>query len=384
VAPPIPILSLMRAIHQGDRGDDVRDVQGRLTAMGSHVDPAELEGVFGPSTESAVRAFQQRRGLLVDGKVGPETWNELVEAGYALGDRVLYLRMPMLRGDDVRALQRRLNSLGFDAGREDGIFGERCDRAAREFQRNVGMRRDGIVGPETLHELERVRPATVDARSGAMLRETEALRRMDATLESSRVAIDPGHGPEDPGAVGPTGLTEAEAAWELSVALAAELRRHGAEPRILRSRDEDLTPSERAARANEWGAEIYLALHLNAHRDARAEGSMCLFYGNETTSSPGGQRLAEAVQEELTSRIGLTDGRTHSMSITILRETRMPAVQVEPCFVSNPREERLLAEEPFRRDVAIAIVRGIERFFGARPEPALAATPPEGQSRLPA
>jgi N-acetylmuramoyl-L-alanine amidase len=376
----------MRTILPGDRGDDVRDVQQRLASMGSHIDIEELGGFFGPSTESAVRAFQQRRGLLVDGKVGPETWNELVEAGYELGDRVLYLRIPMVRGDDVRALQRRLNSLGFDAGREDGIFGERCDRAVREFQRNIAMQQDGIVGPETLHELERVRPATVDARSGAMLRETEALRRMDATLEGSRVAIDPGHGPEDPGALGPTGLTEVDAAWELSVALAAELERRGAEPRLLRDRDEDPAASVRAARANEWGGEICVSVHLNAHRDPRAEGSMCLFYGNESTSSPGGQRLAEAIQEELTSRIGLTDGRTHSMSITMLRETRMPAVQVEPCFVSNPREERLLAEEPFRRDVAIAIVRGIERFFGARPGSVAGTglTPPHGQARLPA
>jgi N-acetylmuramoyl-L-alanine amidase len=376
----------MRTIRGGDRGDDVRDVQQRLASMGSHIDPAELEGVFGPATEAAVRAFQQRRGLLVDGRVGTETWNELVEAGYRLGDRILYLRIPMLRGDDVRHLQRRLNSLGFDAGREDGIFGERAYRAVREFQRNIAMPQDGIVGPETLHHLERVRPATVDARSGAMLREAEALRRMSATLEGARVAIDPGHGPDDPGPTGPSGVTEADAAWELSVALEAELRRRGAEPRLLRAVDEDPSPSERATRANEWGAEICLSIHLNAHRDPRAEGSMCLYYGNETTSSPAGEQLAEAIQEELSSRIGLTDGRVHSMSITILRETRMPAVQVEPCFVTNPREERLLAEEPFRRDVAIAVARGIERFFGARPGSVSGTglTPPEGQARLPA
>jgi N-acetylmuramoyl-L-alanine amidase len=379
----------MRTIQQGARGEDVRDVQQRLVSLGARVDPTELEGIFGPGTESAVRAFQQRRGLLVDGRVGAETWNELVEASYRLGDRVLYLRMPMVRGDDVRSLQRRLNSLGFDAGREDGIFGERCDRAVREFQRNIAMRQDGIVGPETLHELERVRPATVDARSGAMLRETEALRRMTASLEGARVAIDPGHGPEDSGATGPAGMTEADAAWELSLALAAELQRHGAEPRLLRERDEDPSPSARAAAANEWGAQICLSIHLNVHTDPRAEGSMCLFYGNEATSSPAGQRLAETIQEELTSRIGLTDGRTHSMSIAILRETRMPAVQVEPCFVTNPREERLLSEEPFRRDVAIAVTRGVERFFGARPTSAHTSTATssggaEDQARLPA
>jgi N-acetylmuramoyl-L-alanine amidase len=113
---------------------------------------------------------------------------------------------------------------------------------------------------------------------------------------------------------------------------------------------------------------------------------MCLFFGDEATTSPAGQQLAEAIQEELTSRIGLTDGRTHSMTIAILRETRMPAVQVEPCFVTNPREERLLAEEPFRRDVAIAVARGVEQFFGARPAAihGAAGPQPEGETRLPA
>ena len=74
----------MRTIQQGDRGEDVRDVQQRLIALGGRIEGEELEGLFGSSTEAAVRAFQQRRGLFVDGKVGPETWAELVEAGYVL------------------------------------------------------------------------------------------------------------------------------------------------------------------------------------------------------------------------------------------------------------------------------------------------------------
>jgi N-acetylmuramoyl-L-alanine amidase len=60
------------------------------------------------------------------------------------------------------------------------------------------------------------------------------------------------------------------------------------------------------------------------------------------------------------------DGRIHPMSITILRETQMPAVQVEPCFITNPKEERLLQEEAFLRDVAIAMAEGLERFFNPR------------------
>src|SRR5206468_11758140 len=151
----------------GDTGDDVRDVQHRLVALGATVEGLELSGgTYGSSTEAALRGFQQRRGLLVDGIVGPETWAELVEAGFALGDRTLYLRNPLFRGDDVRALQRRLNALGFDAGREDGIFGPRCDRAIREFQRNIGRDADGIVGPDTILALERLRPQ-LDAISGS-------------------------------------------------------------------------------------------------------------------------------------------------------------------------------------------------------------------------
>jgi len=357
----------VRTISTDDRGDDVRDVQHRLSALGFRIDPSELVGLFGPSTEAAVRAFQQGRGFLVDGRVGPETWNGLVEAGYSLGDRILYFRYPMFRGDDVLALQRRMNALGFDAGREDGIFGERCDRAAREFQRNVGMRPDGIVGPDTVHELVRVAQPDRPERavSGAVVREREAVSRLNATLDGARVAIDPGHGPDDPGAVGPNGSSEADAAFGLAVALAEELARRGADPNLLRYQEESPTPEERADRANEWGAEVCVSLHLN-EGDPAAEGAMCLYYGHDAWFSPAGHRLAELLMKELVTRLGLTDGRTHPKTITILRETRMPAVQVEPCFLTNPREARLLGEEAFRRDLAIALANGVERFFGAR------------------
>ncbi len=110
-------------LRPGSHGEAVRDLQLRLGALG-HETPHDEFGEFGPTTEQVVRGFQEARGLRVDGLCGPQTWAAVVESGYRLGDRLLYRRRPMLRGDDVAELQRRLNGLGFDAGREDGILGD--------------------------------------------------------------------------------------------------------------------------------------------------------------------------------------------------------------------------------------------------------------------
>src|SRR5207237_2092923 len=139
----------------GDTGEPVRDLQRRLAAQGFHA-AADTHGVFSDATEDAVRSFQTQRGLRIDGICGPQTWSALVEAGYRLGDRLLYHRTPMLRGDDVLDLQQKLNALGFDAGRGDGIFGPHTAEALRDFQRNVGAVPDAICGPESIAALDRL------------------------------------------------------------------------------------------------------------------------------------------------------------------------------------------------------------------------------------
>jgi N-acetylmuramoyl-L-alanine amidase len=354
----------MRIIRSGSRGEDVRDIQHRLLALGASIGAEELEGRFGETTEAAVKAFQQRRGLLVDGRVGTETWTDLLEAGYRLGDRTLYLRYRPFRGDDVRALQRRLNALGFDAGREDGILGTQTGVAIRDFQRNVGHDVDGIVGPETLTALERLRPP-LEAPSRAVVREQESLRSMDSSLVGARIAIDPGHGPSDVGNRNPHGRSEAEVTPLLALALAEELESRGAEPTLLRAGPEDPSPGARAQAANDLGVDVCISVHLNGDEDPGAEGATCFYFGTDTSHSPAGERLADLIQERLASDLGLMDGRTHPLAIALLRETRMPAVQVEPCFITNLKEAELLEDQEFRARVARAIADGVERFFGA-------------------
>lgn len=357
----------MKAIRRGDRGEDVRDVQTRLVTLGLSVDPAEREQHrFDASTEGAVRSFQQARALLVDGVVGPQTWQELVEASYALGDRVLYLHYPNLRGDDVRALQRRLNVLGFDPGREDGILGEQTGRAIRDFQRNVGLRSDGIVGATTLEALDRLRPPAPGP-GRTTVREQESLRG-PGSLAGRTVAIDAGHGPGDDGGVGADGRKEADFTFRLAEALGEQLRAAGAIPHMLRRADENPDQAERVARARAIAADALVSVHLNSHADPAADGSSSYYFGRMGSYSVPGQALAELVQSELTGRTGLRDGRTHPMAYPLLRETPMPAVQVEPCFITNPKEARLLEEPGFIREVAEAIAAALVRFFAGRAE----------------
>jgi N-acetylmuramoyl-L-alanine amidase len=343
---------------------------------GLSIESSELQGRFGPATEAAVREFQRRRGLVADGLVGLDTWGRLVEAGYRLGDRTLYLRDPSFRGDDVLELQRRLNALGFDAGKQDGLFGARTSEAVREFQINVGGEGDGLVGPDTVSALGRLGPASAGP-SRAIVREEEALRQMDSSIVGAVVAIDPGHGPSDPGNVGPGGTVEAEITLLIAGALAEELAARGAIPKPLRGNADDPTTIVRARLANDLGATVCVSLHTNGG-DAQAEGTTCFYFGTPSTHSPAGRRLAEVIQGQLVSRLGLKDRGTHPLTIDILRETRMPAVQVEPCFLTNEKEERMLADERARRDIASAIVDGIERFFRAAPEGSSATT--EGYS----
>ncbi len=339
----------MRIYRLGDQGPEIHDIQQRLLGLGETIDPAETSGRFGPATEQAVRAFQDRRHLRVDGLVGPDTWGQLVEAGYRLGDRTLYLHVPLYGGDDVRALQRKLNALGFDAGREDGLFGPNTDRAVREFQRNVGEEPDGIVGLHAITILERMRPPE-SGPSRALVREEEELRHARRSIEGRLVAIDPAHGG---GAAG--------SPYAMAAALRDELAKLGAKPAVLRGADEDPSPSERARLANDLEAAACISLHLNSGLP-EASGPTCSYFGSVNTHSPAGMLMAQLILEALEHEFACR-GRLQRLSGAMLRETQMPAVQIEPVFATNEREAELLADPDFAARVGRAVATGMRRFF---------------------
>jgi len=131
----------MRVLRRGDAGPDVAEIRSILAGMDLLPPVTGTDddyGTFDVAVEHAVRAFQQRRGLITDGIVGPATFQALKGASYHLGSRPLsYTIAAPIQGDDVFTLQERLTELGFDAGRPDGYFGPQTERALKTFQRDT-------------------------------------------------------------------------------------------------------------------------------------------------------------------------------------------------------------------------------------------------------
>lgn len=354
----------MDLIRRGHRHKGVADLQTRLEKLGFVIDSLELGGTFGRSTEMAIKEFQQRAGLDVDGIVGDDTWKALVESSWTLGDRPLRLSQPFLRGDDVRELQVRLNALGFTAGKHDGIFGLGTAAALRDFQRNLAVNEDGIVGHETLRALERLR-MVIKPGLGPRITEREARRADPPGLAGKRIVLDPGHGGDDAGEIGPGGETESDWVFRLSAKLALLLDAERAHTMLTRGPNDGPEESQRAQLANRFGADLLLSIHLNSHPTPIAAGAATYYFQGGTVASEPGEHLAGLIQHALI-RAGRPDCSTHGKAYPILRETQMPAVLVEPGFITNPEE---LGELVGSVDViAKAMLEAVQQYFSYDPE----------------
>ena len=246
--------------------------------------------------------FQQLRGLPATGVVDHVTWASLIEAGCRLGDRMLVLTDPMMRGDDVAELQYRLGGLGFDAGRVDGIFGPNTQLAVGNFQQDTGLVTDRVVGPETVSALRRLQPRGGTA-TIAGVRERIALRGLRAD-RSARIAVC------HLGDLRP-----------LAGAVAAGIHAAGPEASIIEAVDW----SSGAAAVNHFDATACVAI---AEAEAETDGIHLSYFRTPNYSSHGGRLLAESVASSLPLIPNVPLPTIGGMQLPILRETRSPTVLI--------------------------------------------------------
>lgn len=338
----------------GDAGADVAQVRAHLAQLGL-IDDASGD-VFDESVDHAVRAFQQDRGMPVDGVVGPVTLRRLDEARWQLGDRVLQFSPGhLMRGDDVATLQRRLNELGFNAGRADGIFGRQTDTALREFQRGVGTTVDGLCGPQTFMAFDRL-VRTVSGGDASILRDHVELVELQTGIAGKTIVIDAGVD------IAPAVCHAVAVRVEgrLAALGATALLTRGGSTTIVLTADRD-----RASFANRAGADLVLSIQAGSCESPTPHGVASFYYGDPSGAgahSSVGRQLAVLVQEELVRRTGALDCQVHPRTWDLLRMTRMPAVQVELGTVTNPDDAARLGDAAQQDIAAEAIVTAIDRF----------------------
>jgi N-acetylmuramoyl-L-alanine amidase len=358
----------MQRFRCGDVGQEVAEIRATLSALGftnaTHSDDMDLAR-FDEDLASAVRAFQQHRGLITDGIVGIATWRAMHDATHSLGSRTLsWMVSKPMTGDDIYALQERLLELGYDAGRPDGVFSGQTESALRNFQRDYGMVSDGICGVETVRALRQLAPKVKGGRP-VLLREQERVRSSGPRLRGKRIVIDPGHGGADRGIV-VDGIAEADLMWDLARRLEGRMMATGMEAILSRGQDQNPSDTERAAYANESGADLFLSLHTDANRSPLASGIASFHFGSGSghgTASTVGEALAGFIQRELSARTGMLDCHSHPRSWDTLRLTRCPAVRLEIGYQTNADDLKLLSDPGFRDIVAEGIMVAVKRLY---------------------
>jgi N-acetylmuramoyl-L-alanine amidase len=180
-----------------------------------------------------------------------------------------------------------------------------------------------------------------------------------------KICLDPGHGGDDPGAIGPTGLTEAEAVLDI-----ARLTRFNLIPQheVMMTREADQTVSlaERCEIANAMKSDLFLSIHANSSANPAAHGFEVWTSPGWTPADPIATVIFNTVREffpNLAGRVDSGDGDPDKESrFYVLVHTKMPAVLIETAFICNPTEEGWLRDRGWRMRMAGAIVSSIGRL----------------------
>ena len=181
------------------------------------------------------------------------------------------------------------------------------------------------------------------------------------------IVIDPGHGGSDAGAIGPTGVTEKSVALAVSLKAQNLLTDDGYKVIMTRTTDIDVAApgvpdtTELQARVNKAppNASLFISVHCNAFSNGTANGM-------ETYHAPNavkGSRLARLLNEELEKLGGLSNRGVKAARFYVMTHSQCPASLIELGFITNPREEKLLASNDYQQKLAQAITNAVNRYF---------------------
>ena len=201
---------------------------------------------------------------------------------------------------------------------------------------------------------------------------TEAGSAAITGLAGHSITIDAGHGGNDSGAIGPTGVTEKSVTLRVALALQKILTSEGATVYMTRTTDTEVSPKGAAASdieelqarcdvANQHDSDIFISIHMDSFTNGAAKGTTGYYYALGSKKS---RDLADKVRAGVIDQIGTPSRGTQSCNFYVVKHTDMPATLVEVAFISNPTEEKLMNSEDGVQKAAQGIADGIADFFG--------------------
>lgn len=191
-------------------------------------------------------------------------------------------------------------------------------------------------------------------------------------LKGRKITIDAGHGGNDSGAIGPTGVMEKTVTLRIANEVRRLLMAEGATVYMTRDTDTEVSPKganasdieELQARcdvANQNASDVFVSIHMDSFSSGAAKGTTGYYY---SLGSQKSRDLADKVRLGVIDQIGTQSRGTQSCNFYVVKHTDMPATLVEVAFISNPTEEQLLDSEDGIKKAAQGIVDGIADFFG--------------------
>ncbi|MGV3463808.1 MAG: N-acetylmuramoyl-L-alanine amidase, partial [Heyndrickxia sp.] len=184
-----------------------------------------------------------------------------------------------------------------------------------------------------------------------------------------KLYIDAGHGGADPGATS-NGLREKDLTLDIALKLQSILVNNYENIHVLLSRTEDVTKSlsQRTNEANTWGADFYLAIHINAASNEEAQGYEDYIY-TSLPSTSSTSKFREIIHEEVIKLNQLNNRGKKKADFYVLRESTMPAMLSENGFISNKHDASLMKQDSWRKQVALGHANGIVKAFGLKMKP---------------
>ena len=193
------------------------------------------------------------------------------------------------------------------------------------------------------------------------------------TLKGKVIAIDPGHGGNDAGAIGPSGVMEKTVTLNVALELEKMLKAEGAEVIMTRRTDKTVSPKGASASAieelqarcdvaNRAKADIFISIHADSFTNSSARGTTGYYYSQ--TEGPMSIKLADCIRKALCEQIRTPSRGTKPCNFYVVKNTDMAATLIELAFISNPEEEKIMSSKEGVLKCAQGIFDGIEDFFG--------------------